>query len=80
MSEAMRQEIEQLKAVNRRIFAALLRMEEKMATKDDLKGLEDRVYNRLDDLAAICEDTRERVTIHASLLEEHARRLKKPDS
>ena len=54
----MKQEIESLKSVNRRILATLARLEgkmgdmaERMVTKDDLQSFESRMNKRFDAMA-----------------------------
>lgn len=82
--ENVRQEIESLKTVNRRIVATLVRLEgkvddmaERMATKDDLAQLRSEMNQRSDDLVARFEDLRFRYSVHADTLFTHDKRLKK---
>ena len=87
MSEEMKREltelktdVEDIKSVNRRIIATLVRLEgkvddmgERMATKDDIG----RVMNHIDGLGAKVEDFNFRLAAQGYALDDHDKRLKK---
>ncbi len=91
MSDEIMREINRLKAanediksVNRRIIATLVRLEgkvddmaERMATKDDLAALESKLTAQIDGLAGKVADFSYSLAVHARLLDEHDSRLKK---
>lgn len=65
MIEQMKREIEDIKSINRRIIATLVRLEgkvddmaERMATKDDLAALHGEMMRRFDAFAHLFDDKR----------------------
>lgn len=77
---AVKNDIEDLRSVNRRIIATLVRLEgkfddmvERMATKDHFEVL----IHRMDGFAGQLEDSRFRWAAHADTLVSHDKRLRK---
>ena len=91
MAEEMKQRmdrfdsaVDDLKTVNRRIIATLIRLEgkvddmsERMATKDDMASLENKLMNHIDGLGSKAEDFNFRIVTQGRAFDDHNARLKK---
>lgn len=79
---ALKEQVSEVRIVNRRIIATLVRLEgkvddlsDRMLTKEEFHSFKDSVNRRFDGFAALFEEFRFRWSVHADTLTWHDKRL-----